>query len=288
MRKPDCRSRFKQRRRRAREMRAEDQRGGGAVRRQRAHESARRLASVGVRRPCALLRASATYSSQSSNCAPQPAQHAQLREMHVRIDEPRQQKSAAQIGGRDVRDEPREPRRTRRTPRSFRRGSAVRRPRRTPDPCPFKKRIARRVKQRSPQDFAAFGSTHGRRSPLVVPAATPFAGADSRAARGGWRRRLARAWPEARSATWSTLAERRYRIANRLAHRNRQHQRRLAHGLAAEHHSRLGGALQKIDVKLRRHLGPRRQFVSGRPGRRHAALRVPQQVLRSSSSRRPG
>ena len=42
-----------------------------------------------------------------------------------------------------------------------------------------------------------------------------------------------------------TVAERGDGIANRLAHRNREHQRRFAHGLAAEDDAGLRGALQK-------------------------------------------
>ena len=118
---------------------------------------------------------------------------------------------------------------------------------RTRRPCPSQKRISRRVKERSPQHFAAFGSTRRGTSGLTAELRVPDCALAPRAPDGeedalGRRREL-------RAPLAPPFAERRHRIANRLAHRNRQHQRRLAHRLAAEDHTGLSGALQKIDVE---------------------------------------
>src|SRR5579863_7054320 len=53
--------------------------------------------------------------------------------------------------------------------------------------------------------------------------------------------------------TAARRAERGHRLAQRLAHAERLHQRWLADRLGAVHHARLGGLLEQVHVELRRH-----------------------------------
>ena len=73
-------------------MRAEDQRGSGAVRGQRADELAWRLSRRSASSAMRASSGSAYCSSQSSSARAQSAEHAQLRKVDVRVDEAGQQK----------------------------------------------------------------------------------------------------------------------------------------------------------------------------------------------------
>src|SRR5262249_34012960 len=69
------------------------------------------------------------------------------------------------------------------------------------------------------------------------------------------------------------------RITNRLAHRNREHQRRLTHRFAPEDDVRLAGVPQELDSEIRGHFGPRGQLVRRRAGGGEATVVVPQQLF---------
>ena len=84
------------------EMRAEDQRRGRAVTRQRVHKFAGDSARV-VRLPHADFLGQREAVQPVEQPAAQPADDAQLRKMNVRIDEAGQHDTAAQIVYRDLR-----------------------------------------------------------------------------------------------------------------------------------------------------------------------------------------
>ena len=73
--------------------------------------------------------------------------------------------------------------------------------------------------------------------------------------------------------------KRRHRVANRLAHGNRQHQRRFAHGFAAVNHIFLRRVLEQRHVENLRRVADGRDFVSVRRVRQQPALVVPLEFL---------
>src|ERR1041385_3301248 len=74
------------------------------------------------------------------------------------------------------------------------------------------------------------------------------------------------------------------RVAQRFADGDGKHQRRLTNRLAPEDDALLPGVAEETDTEVLRHLGPRRQFVSGRARSGEAAVLVPQQLLERQPS----
>ena len=73
--------------------------------------------------------------------------------------------------------------------------------------------------------------------------------------------------------------ERRDRVADRLAHGDREHQRRLAHRLAAVHRPALRRLRQERHVELGRRVAEGRDLVGARRVRQEAPAIVPEQLL---------
>ena len=72
-------------------------------------------------------------------------------------------------------------------------------------------------------------------------------------------------------------------VANCFPHGKREHEGRLTHGLAAEDHVRIVGAVEKAYVEDVGQFRPGWQFICGRAACRKPALRDPTKVLQWSA-----
>ena len=104
---PGCLRGFKKRRRGGSKVRAKHRRGGGSVRSQRMHELTGHATGVGMIRHAGLFGQRAVFQPVEQRVT-QAAEHAQLREMSMRVDEAGQKKAAAQVHRWNLRDAHRE------------------------------------------------------------------------------------------------------------------------------------------------------------------------------------